>query len=492
MNLIMKKIIFSFLLCCVALSVMSQKLAVMLDYKSYCTDKLEPYVEFNFLVDGQSVRYLLNQNNRFQAQVEINVDIKQNDSLVENMDFILLSDEFEDSIRQGKPDFLTIKNLKLDNGTYFIYFTLKDINTNFKPIHYEDLIELYFPNDKVSISGISLLSDIQESEEDHVYNKYGYIMTPLYFAYASEKQSALPFMIEIYNTDYVFGNNSSFLIRSRIEWYETGNTAYGQPVYYVSKTTGPVVVFLHQFNIYTLPSGNYNLVVEVLNEDSSVVASGKVFFQRNNPSVTLEVADFNQINVERTFVDEIKDPEILQQYVSYLYPIATSAEQDFFKTRLKKVPHEKMQRYFYYFWLTRNAADPEGEWKKYKEKVDYVHRTYGSKVIKGYQTDRGRVYLKYGKPTQVIEEPYDPQAYPYEIWTYYVLGSQTNVKFVFCDKDLATNDYELLHSDALGEVKNSRWQMELTKRLNPSLNPDIKTPDDYWGGDINNNWRLNR
>ena len=153
MNLIMKKIIFSFLLCCVALSVMSQKLAVMLDYKSYCTDKLEPYVEFNFLVDGQSVRYLLNQNNRFQAQVEINVDIKQNDSLVENMDFILLSDEFEDSIRQGKPDFLTIKNLKLDNGTYFIYFTLKDINTNFKPIHYEYLIELYFQMIKFQFQG---------------------------------------------------------------------------------------------------------------------------------------------------------------------------------------------------------------------------------------------------------------------------------------------------------------------------------------------------
>ena len=66
------------------------------------------------------------------------------------------------------------------------------------------------------------------------------------------------------------------------------------------------------------------------------------------------------------------------------------------------------------------------------------------------------------------------------------------MKFVFYDYDVVTNEYELLHSDAIGEVRNTKWQMELTRRLNPTLNPDITTPDEYWGGDIQNNWKLNR
>ncbi len=469
-----------------------QKMGAMIDYKSFATDKLEPYVEFTFLIDGQSVEYVKKKNHLFQAEVAISVDLIQADSIVERLSFILTSQEFQDSLQIGKPDFLTIENVKLSNGDYEMLFTLQDLNSERQPLRYEDFLQLHFEPETISLSAISLLSQIEASEQEHIYNKYGYIMTPLYFGYTPEEMSTLPYMIEIYNSDKVLGKNKLFLVKTFVETFETGESILGQPLYFVEKKSDPVVIFLHQFNIYTLRSGNYNLVVEILHQDSSLIASQKVFFQRSNPSMTFNIFNDQSLNLGQTFVSDMKDEKELRQYISSLFPISLPAEQDFVRTTFKKMPLEKMQRFFYHFWFTRNELDPEGEWKKYKREVDYVQRKYGSKAIKGYQTDRGRVYLKYGKPTSIIEEPYDPQAYPYEIWTYYILANQTNVKFVFANRDLSTNDYELLHSDLIGEVKNSRWQMELTKRLNPNINPDVKVPNEYWGGDRNNNWRLNR
>ncbi|HQA87334.1 MAG TPA: hypothetical protein PK448_07215, partial [Bacteroidales bacterium] len=71
----MKRIFLFIALVTLASFGMAQKMGILLDYKSYCTDKLEPYIEFSFLIDGQSVHYVKNKNNLFQAQIEILVEI---------------------------------------------------------------------------------------------------------------------------------------------------------------------------------------------------------------------------------------------------------------------------------------------------------------------------------------------------------------------------------------------------------------------------------
>jgi hypothetical protein len=83
----------------------------------------------------------------------------------------------------------------------------------------------------------------------------------------------------------------------------------------------------------------------------------------------------------------------------------------------------------------------------------------------------------------------EPSAYPYEIWHYYKLGTQTNRKFVFYNPDLVTNDFLLLHSDAQGELSNARWQMVVYKRDTQSINfDDEKKPGDYFGNQVNENF----
>ena len=83
----------------------------------------------------------------------------------------------------------------------------------------------------------------------------------------------------------------------------------------------------------------------------------------------------------------------------------------------------------------------------------------------GFETARGSIYLRYGKPDEQIAEDKDNGAFPYEIWKYNKIlkTGQTNVKFLFYNPDLAGSDFRLLHSTAHGEIHNKNWELELYK-----------------------------
>ncbi|MBK7946435.1 MAG: hypothetical protein IPJ85_14530 [Flavobacteriales bacterium] len=53
---------------------------------------------------------------------------------------------------------------------------------------------------------------------------------------------------------------------------------------------------------------------------------------------------------------------------------------------------------------------------------------------------------------------------PYTIWHYYRAGRFTNRRFVFYQPDMASNCFELLHSEVPGEIQNPQWHLALHSR----------------------------
>ena len=486
----MKKVIVLLLIFCASASwSMGQGMKIMLNHKAYATDKIQPYIEFTFRVGGNTVAYALNEEQRYQAEVLIDVDLIQNDKVVNNLRYILMSESFADSMATDHPDFGDVQNLPVANGDYYLSFTFKDLHGEADTIHYIDFISVHFSKDSISTSGIDLLSDVRAAEPGDLYAKYGFSMTPLFFNYAGEQLFNLPFVMEVYNTELVFGRGKQFLAKCYIEFLENHKLATPQSLQLLNIKTAPVALLFSRFNIYQLPSGNYNLVTEIMDMDSTVYYVNRCFFQRSNPGMSLKLETYNDVSIENTFVSAITDKKQLEDYVASLYPIATSMERDFFDKRLKKISFEMQQKFFYSFWLTRNPNDPEGAWLAYQQKVDFVQKAFGSKLVKGYRTDRGRVYLQYGPPNDIKDAPFDPATYPYQVWHYYHMQDQNDVKFVFWCPAEVTNDYELLHSDKVGEIHNLSWQMKLIKRLVPQENFDVTKPDDYFGNEMDNYWR---
>jgi GWxTD domain-containing protein len=99
--------------------------------------------------------------------------------------------------------------------------------------------------------------------------------------------------------------------------------------------------------------------------------------------------------------------------------------------RLRSATPEERERLFRDFWKRRDPtpATEENELlSEYYVRVEYANEQF-STHRKGWETDRGRIYILYGEPTQIERHPFDAESRPYEIWYYHNL----NKRFVFVD-----------------------------------------------------------
>jgi GWxTD domain-containing protein len=171
------------------------------------------------------------------------------------------------------------------------------------------------------------------------------------------------------------------------------------------------------------------------------------------------------------------DRDTLMEHIESTWPILTNLERNAVQYTLQDADITIMRQFFYSIWERRNPDDPEGEWSEYAEEVKKVEAAYGTRVLKGYQTDRGRVYLQYGEPNTIVRRHNDLDAYPYEIWHYYKIGRFNNKRLIFYNPDLVTNDFQLLNSDIPGEVRNDQWVLMVLQRNNTFGNVDKNVVD---------------
>ncbi len=88
------------------------------------------------------------------------------------------------------------------------------------------------------------------------------------------------------------------------------------------------------------------------------------------------------------------------------------------------------------------------------EKINYAYQAY-TYLNKGPRSDRGRVLLKYGYPTEIQRQDIGGYTRDHEIWLYE--GLRGDIQFVFCDTR-GRGMYELIHSNMEGEIYNVNWK----------------------------------
>ena len=210
----------------------------------------------------------------------------------------------------------------------------------------------------------------------------------------------------------------------------------------------------------------------------SILFVGTSVFAQKNQSITKE-GHINQ-NKFRQLKQELPTPN--SQHT------ASGAPGKNYTQQKRDTSLEVMKKYFYAFWVKRSELEPEKKWEEYWQNVIAVDEVFGTRIRKGYNTDRGRIYLKYGKPNSRMEVPNEPNSYPYEVWHYFQINNQTNGRFVFWSNDNVTNDYELLHSTIFTEANNPRWEMMLQQRNTSMHDLDQLDPGYTRGGRAREYW----
>ncbi len=473
----MKNIIISILL--LASITSYANLEVYFMYSTFNTEQ-KPYVETYLSVIGETAKFVKTDGEKYCAEIEITMIFKKADSIVAIDKYNLKSPQIQDTSAL-KPNFVDVQRISLPNGIYNFEMIIKDINNGNKEQKYTDIIQIDYSATKLQFSGIELLEKISPTTKETSLSKNGFDLFPYISNFYPSNSDKISFYSEIYNSDKAINDN--FIVRYYIENFET-KKEIETCSRFKKLSSDKIIPLVGEINIADIPSGNYNLVLEIKNANNEMLLNTKFFFQRSKPSLdnnvtTAEIIKKN--NISNTFQGSMHNKDSLQEYLSCLRPLADLNEKNFIDNQLKVSSIEILQNYFIEFWLKRSNSDPGGLWKIYKEQVDFVDKHYRTPINRGYETDRGRVYLQYGAPNSIYVSKHEPSSYPYEIWHYYRVANENNKKFIFYNPNIAGKEFELLHSDLTGEVKTPNWERVLSKRNNALYNHDVLNSDDSWG-----------
>ncbi len=433
------------------------------------------YVETYLAFAGHSMRYLLNTDKVFEASAEVTMLFKNDADIVEYRKFKVVSPGLPDTTSVF-PSFIDQHRIMIPEGVYNFELTIRDINApdSIKPFELSELITVHIPPDEISFSGIELIERYEATQKQNIFVKNGYECIPYVSDFFPNQINQIKFYAELYNAAISLGPMEDFLFQFHIESSNTHKPIKEFSSFQKQKAQNVNVVF-NEINISKLPTGNYYLVIEVRDRQNNQILEKRKFFQRKNNYEGTPANEMATIEVQHTFAAKYTNKDTLAIYLSSLRPISDIAENRFIDNQLVAANLKMMQQYFYSFWQKRNETNPELAWNEYRLNLNVVEQKYSSQQKHGFATDRGRVYLQYGPPSSIIEEKNEPNAYPYEIWHYYKIADQTDRKFIFYNKTLLNQDYELLNSTMKGEMSNSFWESELYSRSGNWVESNLKT-----------------
>jgi len=185
-----------------------------------------------------------------------------------------------------------------------------------------------------------------------------------------------------------------------------------------------------------------------------------------------------------------KKPEVKKVYRDWVNQdvayIITDKEREIYN---KLQTDEEREQFIEAFWRRRDP-DPDTEENEFKEqyyeRIAYANEHYAS-GIPGWKTDRGRIYIMYGKPDEVESHPAggpyqresyegggETSTYPFERWFYrYIEGVGSGIEIEFVDPT-GSGEYRIAMSpeekDALRYVPGAgltlREQLGLDDKAN--------------------------
>lgn len=344
-------------------------------------------------------------------------------------------------------------NIVLDSGMYSFKIHARDFYDTVKSFHVDENFLLSRFENKVTTSSMQLAVNIQSSSDTNVFYKNTLEVTPSPSKIFGNELSKVFYYIELYNLRKEFLSDTYKVLVSIYD--QNSNNIKSSSREYKIKNESKVEY--GSFDISSLQSGKYKLVFSLMDDKNTLfVSKEKEFWVYNNNSVSNIIDDAYKSSEYANYTEQQIQEEF--EYASYLFT-------DKFQEQFKMINDiEVKKKILYEFWkkLDPNPLSIINEYKQdYIKRIVYSDANFGARGVKGWKTDRGRIYCVYGKPTDVERFPFEADARPYEIWKYD--SFEGGVIFVFIDISNQGDNYILVHSTARNELQDEDWR----RRLNP-------------------------
>jgi GWxTD domain-containing protein len=198
-----------------------------------------------------------------------------------------------------------------------------------------------------------------------------------------------------------------------------------------------------------LPPGEYGLEVVAVGVDSVVrIAAFRMAGFETEPAIA-------EVTPGRDVFTTMTEAQMDTLYLPLVYLMAPD-EQGVYPS----LTPERKRAWLRRFWQRRDATagTPRNEAQEdFYVRIAEANRRFregGAAEIPGWRTDRGRIFIKYGPPDEVLSRPQTTNSRPYEVWKY---TRGRTLKYVFLDQTLFGN-YVLIWTDDRREPSRPNWQ----------------------------------
>ena len=467
----------------------------LFETKSFYNPHTGNYIETYLMVFGQNLHYQSIGNGKFQSQVRVDYSFKPDSFHLKSRSLIITGPETLDTIKD-RPDFIDVQRFGVPKGAMEVAVVLTDFNLAATSKTSKEFTAS-ISGSTLGCSDIELLSQFSPSKVGVLssFSKSGFELSPYVSEYYGENAKLIQFYAEFYNTPLQVPDSQMVFLTYCIKNYED-NAVVDNLGGHKRMASAQVLPFIGQLTIEKLPTGHYWLELELKDRNNHVLTVKKQHFYKKTKALELNYEQLlalskkqdnptvEPMSDERNYFS-IRNRDSLVQLIIRLSPIASGPEKVFIQNDLTKTKSTvQLTQFFYNFWKAQDPADPIGACRKYQQQVRIADQLFGSHYLAGSLTERGRVYLQYGKPDNRIQSHTESGVYPYEIWQYYKIKGQTNKRFVFYEPDFSTGIYQLLHSDVVGEPSNMNWQNVLHKSNDGNYQPN----SDFYGDRIQQNF----
>lgn len=435
------------------------------------TSIIKPYIEVYWQINPLSLKYT-RTGQMISAKIKTDIVFRNAAGIIDEAHFLQQTPQKTIEKDAANENIIDLHRFVLPNGNIKMYVTLTDALDSNNRYSYTDSFNIDQPAIQPLLSGIQLLDTFYASTAAGRYQKNDYQQIPLCANFYDDNRKALTYYAELYNAKTVEKDELPLIKVVTITKKETESIA-GNLVKKDTLKINEVTPLLGTFDITTLPSGNYNLNVTILNNSSKPVTNATVFFQRYSTYKKVDTAvvsqhsdvveNINVLNLGETFVGKYS----LAQIKSILKMLLPFSDHDGIQTisGFLKRPNETYMRYYVYnFFSAINKENPEKAWEAFTVKIKEVNKLFSTGSNAGYETDRGIIYLRYGPPTDRAVVENETGTYPYEVWQYNTATSgithkkTANAVFLFYRPSDMLDDFRLLHSTVPGEPRNTSWR----------------------------------
>jgi len=404
-----------------------------------------------------SLKYI-NENGSYKANVIIDIRIVNNadNSVLMSQPYSSSSILSDTSGSEIKRNLIGQMNFSINPGEYLLEIIGSDQNNNLSSDTQKYTVLIPENLTALKLSDVELSSSITKSTDaNNSFYKNTLLIIPNPSSLFGNTMKRIYYYFELYN----LSTDSGYILEKNL--YDMNKNL----VIADSKSISPKNNSIAEYGtmgIDTLKSGIYFLNIALESKSGESISSKEkklfVFNVANNISGNSGVESQNFLTSEYS---QMKDEEIEREYDVSRY-IRTDLEK---KNYGNLSNLDEKRKFMFEFWKKRdsNKETAQNEFKiDYFKKVNEANKLFKESFKEGFTTDRGRIYVTYGKPDDVDNFPFQADKKSYQMWKYNSV--EGGGECVFIELNPSVGSYILVHSTFRNELRNDGWESQLSNQ----------------------------